>query len=145
MTEITRSQIRGADALVAVTNNDSGMVALPSAETSPGANTENSEEPLSHNLSKISQCTWSHSATLLSVVFKYKNASPGYGAPNSQCIQDTQALKKSFHLSKEATMSELRQVLDKSVWVSKKQLKAVIRSSMFLKEKHNARGIFTKR
>ena len=56
-----------------------------------------------------------------------------------------------MHLSKEAILSELRQLLDKSVWeyldkakLSKKQLKAVIRSSMFLKEKHDARGIFTK-
>jgi hypothetical protein len=50
----------------------------------------------------------------------------------------TQALKKYLHMSREAILAELKQILEKAVWeyidkasLSKKQLKAVIRSSMF--------------
>ncbi len=66
-------------------------------------------------------------------------------------ISVTKALKNCLHMSKDAIRSELKQILEKSVRkyvykadLSKKQLKAVIRSYTFLKEKHDARGAFFK-
>jgi hypothetical protein len=64
-------------------------------------------------------------------------------------------LKKAMKLNKRATkdavMNELRQMLDLKVWaylkeagLTKTQMKKVIRSLMFLKEKRDAEGIFLK-
>jgi hypothetical protein len=61
------------------------------------------------------------------------------------------ALKKNEKASRESVMKELKQVLDKDVFemiekssLTKKQLKKVIRSSMFLTEKFTASGEFDK-
>jgi hypothetical protein len=63
----------------------------------------------------------------------------------------TKALKKCAHLSKPAILAELKQMLDKGVWeyvikanLNKNQLRKMIRSSMFLREKHDAVGKFIK-
>ncbi len=63
----------------------------------------------------------------------------------------TKALKKCASKSKPAILAELQQMLDKDVWekinkanLNKRQLRAMIRSSMFLKEKFNANGKFNK-
>ena len=60
------------------------------------------------------------------------------------------ALKFNSTASRKAVMSELKQLLDKRVWcyirqsdLSKKQMKKVIRSLMFLKQK-DATGNFIK-
>ena len=61
------------------------------------------------------------------------------------------ALKNNKKESKRSVMKELKQIVDKDVWeviekskLTKKQLKKVIRSSMFLKEKFTATGAFDK-
>lgn len=61
------------------------------------------------------------------------------------------ALKLNSSVSRDAVMSELRQLLDKKVWqyvhrsdLSKTQMKKVIRSLMFLKQKDDAMGNFVK-
>ena len=61
------------------------------------------------------------------------------------------ALRKHHSESRTAILSELQQLVNKGVWeviakssLSKKQLIAVIRSSMFLKEKFDAAGRFQK-
>jgi hypothetical protein len=61
------------------------------------------------------------------------------------------ALKNNKKASKESIMKELKQIVDKEVWevvdkaqLTKKQLKKVIRSSMFLTEKFTASGAFDK-
>ena len=61
------------------------------------------------------------------------------------------ALRKHESESRTAILAELKQLVDKGVWevlsksdLSKKQLIAVIRSSMFLKEKFDAAGRFQK-
>jgi hypothetical protein len=61
------------------------------------------------------------------------------------------ALLKNEKASKELITKELKQLVDKGVWeviekvhLTKKQLKSVIRSSMFLKERFNGDGSFDK-
>jgi hypothetical protein len=63
----------------------------------------------------------------------------------------TKALKKCALKSKPAILAELQQMLDKDVWEKidkanfyKRQLRAMIRSSMFLKENFKANGKFKK-
>ena len=58
---------------------------------------------------------------------------------------------KNEEASSESIMKELKQLVDKGVWevvdkdhLSQKQLKSVITSSMFLKEKFNGDGTFDK-
>lgn len=61
------------------------------------------------------------------------------------------ALKKNMKESRRSIMKELQQLVDKEVWeiidkanLSEKQLRKVIRSSMFLTEKYTASGQFDK-
>lgn len=61
------------------------------------------------------------------------------------------ALKRNEHTAKEAILAELQQMVDKEVWevvdkskLTKKQLRSIIRSSLFLKDKFDASGNFVK-
>jgi hypothetical protein len=61
------------------------------------------------------------------------------------------ALKKNEKASRKSILSELKQIVDKSVWeviekssLTKVQLRKAIRSSMFLKEKFTSDGEFEK-
>ena len=61
------------------------------------------------------------------------------------------ALRQNEHASKKAILAELQQMVTKKVWelverskLTKKQLRSVIRSSLFLKDKFDAAGNFIK-
>lgn len=61
------------------------------------------------------------------------------------------AMKRNEHATKKAIQAELQQMLSKDVWelvdranLTKKQLRGIIRSSLFLKDKYDAAGNFIK-